>query len=247
MNNTDKLQLWEKLPLALLMAAQALIVFRWYAANDLPLLVQEVMPWITTLFAVAAAVALDLVVVTTTMGRREGRESIYGMLTSASAATFSALVALDIYGVFPFGAWLHAAFPVTTFVYAQHLAVRHQDVPSEPMTSQDEAMAMPSESLLEQWEQRIAKIEALAMPSDAKEEVAYQCPPCGIELPNKQAKASAVSHGYCRHCKPANGNGANGHTGNGNGHGEDEDVAAMDVIASVGNANRHGCKGDDEQ
>jgi hypothetical protein len=178
------------------------------------------------------------------MGRREGRESIYGMLTAASAATFSALVALDIYGVFPFGAWLHAAFPVTTFVYAQHLAVRHQDVPSEPMASQEPAMAMPTESWLEQWEQRLAKIEGAMMPRDAKEDLAYQCPHCGIELPNKQAKASAVSHGYCRHCKSTESPNGNGTNGNGNGHHEDEDIGTMEVIAAVGNANGHVGKGE---
>jgi hypothetical protein len=70
-----------------------------------------------------------------------------------------------------------------------------------------------------------ARIEALeTMPTDANQEVAYRCPHCGIELPNKQAKASAVSHGHCRHCKPVETN------GNGNGH-QQESVAEMEVLA----------------
>lgn len=220
--NDEKLHLWEKVPLALLMAAQALVVFRWYAGDGLPALVQQAMPWVTTLFAVAAAVALDLVVVTTTMGRRKGRESIYGMLTAASAAVFSALVALDVYGVFPFGAWLHAAFPITTFVYAQHLAVRVQPVQEnqENMDTANASDGTVNDKLGDAISVLTARIEALeSMPTDANRDLAYSCPHCSTTLPNKQAKASAVSHGYCRHCKPA----VNGHS--------EESFEDMEVIA----------------
>jgi uncharacterized membrane protein len=113
----DKLTWWEEAPLVLLVGAQVLIVFEWYTGFT-------VWPFVTAIFGVVAAGALDAAVVASTRGRRLGRRSIWGWLTAASAALFSALVSLNHYNVL--GAWgegwLHAAYPVVSFIYAQHLA-----------------------------------------------------------------------------------------------------------------------------
>lgn len=230
MEPNDTLRWWEKVPLALLMAAQALVVFRWYAGEGLPSTVQSAMPWITTLFAIAAAIALDLVVVTTTMGRREGRESIYGMLTAASAAAFSAMVALDVYGVFPFGAWLHAAYPIVTFIYAQHLAVRvnapHQDAISDSIDAVSNSINAQNQiydnliaDLRENMVTLGGRIDALQEPAKAPQ---FACPHCGSELASQGKMAAASRWGYCEHCKPIGSNG-NGHT--------DENLTEAEVLA----------------
>jgi len=92
----------------------------------------------------------------------------------------------------------------------------------DTMTSALAAQSTVYDQMIAGLAARIAVLET--MPTDANQEVAYRCPHCGTELPNRQAKASAASHGYCRHCKPDETN------RNGNGH-QQESVAEMEVIA----------------
>lgn len=129
---SDKLSRLEKSAVALSMAAQGLIVARWYAGDTLNQTVgQWVIAWLITLFAVAAGLSLDLAVVVTTISRREGRRSWWSHAAAGSAATFSALIALDVYGGPTPGPWLHVANAVTTFCLIQHLATpRTQDSPA---------------------------------------------------------------------------------------------------------------------
>lgn len=216
----DKLHWHEKLPLALLMAAQALVIFRWYADGNLPASVVSLLPHVTTVVALAASVALDLAVVTTAMARRAGRRSAWGGLTTGAAMLFSSLVALDVYGVFPFGAWLHAAFPIVTFFYAQHLAVV---VPRLPAVAPEDTTGREDRIIAALAEIRTQiGVVSDSSPSLAKAE--YLCPHCGTNLGSAGAKGAAVKHGHCPHCKPANGN------GNGNGQ-KHEDLKNTEVIA----------------
>jgi hypothetical protein len=133
----DKLELSEKIPLALALAAQSYVLFNWYLAtvNGIGYVVDFVV-------AIAAGVALDLIVVTTTMGRREGRESKWSHAAAFGAFFCSALIALKVYGAaswLPEG-WLHIAFPLEVWLYSQHLATPKraaqpelaQEVPTVP-------------------------------------------------------------------------------------------------------------------
>lgn len=138
----DELTWREKWPMYTAVAAQSWVVFRWYAAGQLPPAILGLFPVFNFVFAVAAAVAFDAVIVMTTMGRREGRESRWSWASISAAAIFSALVALDVYGKLgDHGDWLHAAYPIVTFLVAQHLAVRKRDkrvaqaavVPAQPV------------------------------------------------------------------------------------------------------------------
>src|SRR5579859_4491229 len=121
----EPLPWWEKAPLFFVVAAQVLVVYRWYTQRPVPAVVEIG-------FGICAALALDLVVVSTTMGRRAGRSSFWSWLTPFAAMVFSALVALDAYGAVQLQAWLHAAYPVVAFIYAQHLARPRQHTATVP-------------------------------------------------------------------------------------------------------------------
>lgn len=138
----DELTWREKWPMYMAVAAQSWVVFQWYADGQLPPAILELFPFFNFVFAVAAAIAFDAVIVMTTMGRREGRNSRWSWASISAAAIFSALVALDVYGKLgEHGDWLHAAYPIVTFLVAQHLAVRKRDkrvaqaavVPAQPV------------------------------------------------------------------------------------------------------------------
>lgn len=216
---SEKLSWHEKLPLALLMAAQALVIFNWYAAGSLPTSVVSLLPYATTAIALAASVALDLAVVTTAMARRAGRRSIWGALTTGAAMAFSSLVALDVYGVFPFGAWLHAAFPIVTFFYAQHLAASMPTRHSE-QDYEDALLAMGAKldemgGMLE----HLAQDGGHGANGGSASPEGHKCPNCSKSLTAGQYGAAA-RYGYCSACKPSN---------NGNGH-KSDDVRDMEVI-----------------
>lgn len=123
---TDRLTTSEKIGLSLLVAGQILSIFTWYLGRDLAVTIAGLMPWIRLAFAIVASAALDLVVVTTTMGRRDGRRSRWGWATILSAATFSAAIALDVAGGPSLGAWLHVGYAVNIFLFAQHVAQPRQ-------------------------------------------------------------------------------------------------------------------------
>lgn len=119
----DRLRRGERLALAVLVAGQILNIFVWYLGKaDLAATVGGMLPWIRLVFAVLASAALDLVVVTTTIGRRDGRRSLWGWATILAAAFFSAAIALDVAGGPSLGAWLHACYAINIFLFAQHVA-----------------------------------------------------------------------------------------------------------------------------
>jgi hypothetical protein len=216
MNN--KLSWHEKLPLALLMAAQALVIFRWYTFGALPMAVVGMLPYATTLVGIAAALALDVAVVTTAMARRAGRRSIWGALTTASAMAFSSLVALDVYDVFPFGAWLHAAFPVVTFFYAQHLAA---SMPAKHSEQEYEDALLAMGAKLDEMGSMLGHVAANGGHSSSNVSAStdgHKCPSCGTLLTAGQYGAAA-RYGYCSACKPSS---KNGHKA--------EDIQEMEAI-----------------
>jgi hypothetical protein len=137
----------ERTPLALLIAAQMFSVFQWYADAALPPEIVHILPWLTLVFAVLAAAALDLVVVTSVMGMRSGHRNAWSSWTAVAAAVFSALVALYFHAPDTMPAWqvwadwsnalLHAAYPVVTLVYAMHLAMPSEERASTKAQSED--------------------------------------------------------------------------------------------------------------
>lgn len=113
---TDRLRWWEEIPLGLALLAQSYVVGLWYFAS-----VRGAGAWADLVVAIGAGLALDLVVITTVMGRRQGRSSGWSWATSFGAFCCSSLIALDRYG-WEWRSLLHVAFPLVVFLYAQHLA-----------------------------------------------------------------------------------------------------------------------------
>lgn len=112
----DRLAWWEEIPLGLALLAQSYVVGLWYYAS-----IDGADWWVDLAIAVGAGLALDLIVVTTVMGRRAGRSSGWSWATSLGAFGCSALIALDRYG-WEWRSGLHIAFPLVVFLYSQHLA-----------------------------------------------------------------------------------------------------------------------------
>lgn len=137
----------EKIPLGLALAAQSYVLFNWYLAT-----VKGIHDIADFVIAIAAGIALDLIVVTTTMGRREGRESNWSHAAAFGAFVCSALIALKVYGAIPWlpEGWLHIAFPLEVWLYSQHLATpkrTHQRamVANSAMMSESEALSLPAQ------------------------------------------------------------------------------------------------------
>ena len=116
----DRLRWWEEIPLALALLAQSYVVGLWYFASIAGAAWQ-----VDLVVAIAAGLALDLIVVTTVMGRRAGRSSGWSWATSLGAFGCSALIALDRYG-WEWRSGLHIAFPLVVFLYSQHLATARE-------------------------------------------------------------------------------------------------------------------------
>jgi hypothetical protein len=116
MTQHDRLAWWEDIPLGLALLAQSYVVGLWYYAS-----VNGAAWWLDLAVAIGAGLALDLIVVTTVMGRRQGRTSGWSWATSFGAFCCSSLIALDRYG-WEWRSLLHVAFPLVVFLYSQHLA-----------------------------------------------------------------------------------------------------------------------------
>lgn len=112
----DRLTWWEEIPLGLALLAQSYVVGLWYYSS-----ISGADWWVDLIVAVGAGLALDLIVVTTVMGRRAGRSSGWSWATSFGAFGCSSLIALDRYG-WEWRSLLHVAFPLVVFLYSQHLA-----------------------------------------------------------------------------------------------------------------------------
>lgn len=126
----------EKLPLAAAMVAQCFVVATWYIGKHAPEPVPAILTWANVVVAVAAGLALDLVVVTTVMARRKGRRGVWGILTAAAAAIASSLIALDVYGGWSPGPYLHITYPVVVFLFSMHLSSPRTVVLNRPLLAQ---------------------------------------------------------------------------------------------------------------
>lgn len=207
---SDRLELWEELPLGAALIAQSYVVGLWYFAS-----VKGASDQIDLVVAVIAGIALDLIVVTTVMGRRAGRSSGWSWLTALGAFGCSALIAMDRYGWEP-RSLLHIAFPLVVFLYSQHLATpRKQSTEAtkqrlEPLperSSSTEPIEAPSIAVttpaLEQSasEQLIARLldEALEPPKRMTIEELEAL--TAVVLPS-DALAITNGHRYtCPHCE----------------------------------------------
>jgi hypothetical protein len=213
---TDRLHWWEDIPLALALVAQSYVVGLWYYAS-----IHGASDWVDLAVAVGAGLALDLIVVTTVMGRRAGRSSGWSWATSLGAFVCSSLIALDRYG-WEWRSGLHVAFPLVVFLYSQHLAT--------PRKRSDVALQASTQIALEALPERSRSTEAVESGTDAADPWAtqdqallsewlpppletsnaplaangtstYECPHCQAPLKSKQARGAAVANGYCPACK----------------------------------------------
>lgn len=195
---SDHLSRGEKLALTILVAGQVLSIFTWYLGKpDTAATIGAALPWIRLVFAVAASAALDLVVVVTTMGRRDGRRSPWGWATILSAAFFSAAIALDVAGGPSLGAWLHACYAVNIFLFAQHVAQPRFANPPAPVERPVIRTATPvlaAETNAETTERETVRVVS------GETTKAYACQACGHELSIGQY-GSAKRYGHCRYCK----------------------------------------------
>ena len=201
----DRLAWWEEIPLALALLAQSYVVGLWYYAS-----IKGADPAVDLVVAIGAGLALDLIVVTTVMGRRQGRSSGWSWLTSLGAFGCSALIAIDRYG----WAWhslLHVAFPLVVFLYSQHLASPRKTalgVLPERFRSMEAPGVVSSVTA-----PNLAPVQAVALEHKTNghagplerlvlaEPHRYECPHCQAVLASKQAVGAAVKNGYCLSCK----------------------------------------------
>lgn len=212
----DRLHWWEDIPLALALVAQSYVVGLWYYAS-----IHGASDWVDLLVAIGAGLALDLIVVTTVMGRRAGRSSGWSWATSLGAFVCSSLIALDRYG-WEWRSGLHIAFPLVVFLYSQHLATprKRSDVAPVPSAQTaletlpersrltegssapdelDDIMHAQDQAVLAGWLDRpLAPVVAPLATNGAR---AYTCPHCQAPLRSKQARGAAVANGHCPACK----------------------------------------------
>lgn len=217
----DRLRWWEEIPLALALLAQSYVVGLWYFASIAGAAWQ-----VDLVVAIAAGLALDLIVVTTVMGRRAGRSSGWSWATSLGAFGCSALIALDRYG-WTWRSGLHIAFPLVVFLYSQHLAtVRKSALDALPERSSDPIatipdyppaaiatsdpdvpalgwQALPLPALTVGPSARVALLAGLFEPHALASDPRYTCPHCSAPLRSKQAIGAAVKNGHCPACKEA--------------------------------------------
>lgn len=154
----DRLHWWEDIPLALALVAQSYVVGLWYYAS-----IHGASDWVDLLVAIGAGLALDLIVVTTVMGRRAGRSSGWSWATSLGAFVCSSLIALDRYG-WEWRSGLHIAFPLVVFLYSQHLATPRKRPDLAPIQNTQTAL----EALLERSRSTEAAEVGTITPSPAQ-------------------------------------------------------------------------------
>lgn len=88
--------------------------------------------WIARLCAaVLQAAAFDLVAIATVVGMRHGRRSSWSFGTAVSAASVSALIALDVSGVWR-QPWLHAAYALIVLAFMFHLLAPQREQVARP-------------------------------------------------------------------------------------------------------------------
>lgn len=193
--HSDKLTWQDKVPLALALVAQSYVVFIWYLHST-----HGIHPYVDFVVALAAGIALDWLTVSTVMGRREGRTSIWSWLTSVGAFVGSAMIAYDTYALWwwPLDgkALLHICYPLVVLLYSLHLAS-----PKQPKNEQAR-QAVPAVSA-DEW--RIASTPG-AFPRAVAEtdRTLFTCPACGNGLDSIGELGAAKRWGHCRKCKDTN-------------------------------------------
>jgi predicted RNA-binding Zn-ribbon protein involved in translation (DUF1610 family) len=210
--SSDRLAWWEEIPLGLALLAQSYVVGLWYYAS-----ISGADWWVDLIVAVGAGLALDLIVVTTVMGRRAGRSSGWSWATSFGAFGCSSLIALDRYG-WEWRSLLHVAFPLVVFLYSQHLATPRksplQTLPERLDEADDtEALSLPAEIATDlpvapalkaldiSTNGHVLTASAPLTTIVVEKAHRYTCPHCGQALATKQALGAAHKNGYCLGCK----------------------------------------------
>jgi len=116
----DKMTRLEKIALTSAVSGAGFNVFLFCVGATLADAESGVLLVIRALAAVVQAAAFDLVAIATVMGMRHGRRSVWSFLTAAAAALVSALIALDVAGVWA-QPWLHAANALIVLAFTLHL------------------------------------------------------------------------------------------------------------------------------
>ena len=120
----DLLHWWEKASAGALFVASGLYAAEWYIGARMPPQIAAALPWIVSAGGLVTLFAIDGALVSTVMGARAGRRSVWTWITIGVSALFGALVALVLHGALPgwVGAWLHAGFMATIASYLMHLS-----------------------------------------------------------------------------------------------------------------------------
>jgi hypothetical protein len=117
---TDKMTRLEKIALTSAVSGAVFNVFLFGVGATLADAESGLLLYVRALAAVVQAAAFDLVAIATVMGMRHGRRSHWSLMTAASAALVSALIALDVAGVWS-QPWLHAANALIVLAFTLHL------------------------------------------------------------------------------------------------------------------------------
>jgi hypothetical protein len=194
----DKLLWKDKAPLALALAAQSYVVFLWYLHST-----HGIDPSVDFIIALAAGIALDWLTVSTVMGRREGRTSIWSWLTSFGAFIGSAMIAYDTYAVqwWPIDgkALLHVCYPLVVLLYSLHLASPRRPKRVKAITHHPTHQP-PLLDVSDDRERAPGTREELARVPIATS-APFSCPNCGAGLERIGELGAAKRWGHCQHCK----------------------------------------------
>lgn len=194
----DKLPWKDKIPLALALAAQSYVVFLWYLHST-----HGIDPYVDFIIALAAGIALDWLTVSTVMGRREGRTSVWSWLTSFGAFLGSAMIAYDTYAAqwWPIDgkALLHICYPLVVLLYSLHLAsprrAKRVKAISQHSTHHQPLLGVSDEP------ERVPGTGDELMPVPAAPSAPYTCPSCGAGLERIGELGAAKRWGHCQYCK----------------------------------------------
>lgn len=144
---TDRLETWERWPVAALFIASGLYIAEWYAGERLAL-PPWLVDWISTAGGLFAMVAVDGAMIATVAGMRSGRRGLWSYAAILVTALFGAGVALVLHGALPalIGAWLHAGFVATIATYLLHLAQPRQAIATSAADPEEDEVSLSGES-----------------------------------------------------------------------------------------------------
>ena len=198
----DKLPWRDKLPLALALVAQSYVVFIWYLRST-----HGIHPYVDFVIALAAGIALDWLTVSTVMGRREGRTSIWSWLTSFGTFIGSATIAYDTYAPqwWPLDgkALLHVCYPLVVLLYSLHLASPRykKALLTARLTADEVAEHRPALPTTIPMPEKVTTIEKAVVAVPATTTAQFVCPHCDTRLDSIGELGAAKRWGHCKHCK----------------------------------------------